>query len=40
VRKEPYEIAMGAIAREKELKKWKREWKIQLIEKGDLEWRD
>jgi putative endonuclease len=29
-----------AIAREKQLKKWKREWKIQLIEKDNLEWRD
>jgi putative endonuclease len=29
-----------AIAREKQLKKWKRAWKIQLIEKDNLEWRD
>jgi len=37
---EPYETAIGAITREKQLKKWKREWKIQLIEKDNLEWRD
>jgi len=37
---ESYETAVEAIAREKQLKKWKREWKIQLIEKDNLEWRD
>jgi putative endonuclease len=37
---ETYETPIQAIAREKELKKWKREWKIQLIEKDNLEWRD
>jgi putative endonuclease len=37
---EPYETPVEAIAREKQLKKWKREWKIQLIEKDNLEWRD
>jgi putative endonuclease len=35
-----YETPVEAIAREKQLKKWKREWKIQLIEKDNLEWRD
>jgi putative endonuclease len=30
---ESYETPMEAIAREKQLKKWKRDWKIQLIEK-------
>jgi putative endonuclease len=37
---EPYERAEDAIRREKQLKKWKRDWKIQLIEKENLEWRD
>ena len=30
----------GAITREKQLKKWKRDWKIRLIEKGNPEWED
>ncbi|MCK9351252.1 MAG: GIY-YIG nuclease family protein [Candidatus Paceibacterota bacterium] len=30
----------GAIEREKEIKGWKREWKIQLIEKENPEWKD
>ncbi|HLI18936.1 MAG TPA: GIY-YIG nuclease family protein [Rhodanobacteraceae bacterium] len=29
-----------AIEREKELKKWRRAWKIALIEKSNPEWRD
>ncbi len=29
-----------AIKREKALKKWKRDWKIELIEKINIEWRD
>jgi putative endonuclease len=37
---ETYETAVEAMAREKQLKKWKRDWKIQLIEKDNLEWRD
>jgi putative endonuclease len=37
---ESYESPVEAIAREKQLKKWKREWKVQLIEKDNLEWRD
>jgi putative endonuclease len=37
---ETYENPVEAIAREKQLKKWKRDWKIQLIEKDNLEWRD
>ena len=30
----------AAIAREKQLKKWRREWKIELIEKNNADWRD
>jgi putative endonuclease len=30
----------GAIAREKQMKKWKREWKINLIEKENPNWDD
>jgi len=29
-----------AIAREKQLKNWRREWKINLINGGNPEWRD
>ena len=29
-----------AIAREKMIKKWRRAWKIDLIERGNPEWRD
>ena len=29
-----------AIAREKQLKDWRREWKIQLIEEDNLDWSD
>ena len=30
----------AAIAREKQLKKWNRLWKIELIEKSNPDWRD
>ena len=30
----------SAILREKQLKKWKREWKLELIEKINPEWKD
>jgi len=30
----------SAIRREKQLKNWKRKWKIELIEKSNPEWRD
>jgi putative endonuclease len=29
-----------AIVREKRIKKWDRSWKISLIEKNNVEWRD
>jgi len=29
-----------AIAREKQLKNWRREWKVTLIEKGNPNWED
>jgi putative endonuclease len=37
---ESYDRADEAIAREKQLKRWKRDWKIELIERENLEWRD
>ena len=37
---ESYERADEAIAREKQLKRWKRDWKIELIESENLESRD
>ena len=30
----------GAFSREKQLKRWKRDWKIQLIEKDNPNWKD
>ncbi len=30
----------AALNREKQLKKWNRKWKIQLIEKGNPRWKD
>ena len=37
---EIYEDAITAITREKELKKWRRDWKIRLIEEQNPEWVD
>jgi putative endonuclease len=37
---EAFERADEAIAREKQMKRWKRDWKIELIERENLEWRD
>ncbi len=34
------EDVASAIRREKQLKKWKRSWKIELIEKKNPEWKD
>ena len=37
---EPYDNPGDAIRREKQLKVWKRDWKIVLIEKDNLDWSD
>ena len=37
---EIYVDPTDAIAREKSLKKWRRDWKIRLIEEQNPEWRD
>jgi putative endonuclease len=37
---ECYDDAITAIAREKELKKWRRAWKLELIEKMNPDWTD
>ena len=37
---EVYDDPVSAITREKELKKWKRSWKIQLIQAENPEWKD
>lgn len=37
---EIYDDPITAITREKELKKWRREWKIRLIEKQNPQWID
>ncbi|MCW5717234.1 MAG: GIY-YIG nuclease family protein [Bauldia sp.] len=40
VHAESYPTAMDAIAREKHLKKWWRDWKIALFEKVNPDWED
>jgi putative endonuclease len=37
---EEYADVRDAITREKRMKKWNRPWKIELVEKGNPEWRD
>ena len=37
---EVFDSIVDAIAREKNLKNWKREWKVELIEKINPEWED
>ena len=37
---EPYQDIHEALAREKSLKKWRRTWKIDLVQKDNPEWRD
>ncbi len=37
---EIYDDPLTAITREKELKKWRRDWKVALIEANNSEWHD
>ena len=37
---EPFGDVMAAIQREKTMKKWKRDWKINLIERENRHWSD
>ncbi len=37
---ELHETMLAAITREKQIKNWRREWKISLIEKSNNEWAD
>jgi putative endonuclease len=37
---EHFEDITDAIVREKRIKKWRRAWKIELIERGNPGWRD
>ena len=40
VHAETFDRIEDAILREKKLKKWRRSWKIDLIEKSNPEWQD
>ncbi len=37
---EQHEDAESAITREKQIKKWNRAWKVELIERGNPYWND
>ena len=37
---EPYPDVRSAIARKKQLKKWRRAWKIDLTERTNPDWKD
>ena len=37
---ETHDDVTAAISREKEIKKWRRNWQIALIETGNPDWRD
>ena len=37
---EDYPSPQEAIAREKQLKNWRRDWKVRLIERDNLHWSD
>ena len=35
-----YDTMLEAIRREKQIKKWRRAWKLELIERDNPQWRD
>lgn len=37
---EMHESALAMVTRERQLKKWNRQWKIDLIERGNPDWQD
>jgi len=37
---ESHDTALAAIQREKNIKHWSREWKVELIAKNNPDWRD
>jgi putative endonuclease len=37
---EQHESALGMVTRERQLKEWKRAWKVELIEAANPTWRD
>jgi putative endonuclease len=37
---EVHDSREGAITRERQIKAWKRRWKIEMIEAGNRDWRD
>ena len=37
---EQHEDVMAAITREKQIKKWNRDWKVNLIQSKNPEWKD
>ena len=37
---EVHDSIAGGMLREKQIKKWRRAWKIELIERGNPQWRD
>jgi putative endonuclease len=37
---ESHDTAESAITREKQIKKWKRAWKLRLIEENNPDWKD
>jgi putative endonuclease len=37
---ETYDDPVNAISREKEIKKWRRAWKLRLIEQSNSQWVD
>ena len=37
---EMFDDVTAAIAREKQLKRWRRRWKLELIESGNPDWQD